>query len=134
VGTLAYKSPDHLEKRTTDPIQEQIVVDGDWLTYSKPAEDIHYTTTLENSRELRGLVEAVRATLAGDRASLERYYTVTLAGPIENWKLALVPAGGRLQGLLGSVTIFGQGAAVRRIDTVEANGDSSQMTIEPAPR
>lgn len=131
-GTLAYSAPNHLEKRTSQPFQEQIIVDGDWLTYAKPAEDIHYTMTLNKTPELRGLVEAVRGTLAGDLAGLRRYYMVSFTSAADAWQLTLLPVDSRVERFLKSVTIDGQATELRQIETVEANGDLSRMTIEPA--
>lgn len=133
-GTLAYSAPNHLEKRTSQPFQEQITVDGDWLTYAKAADDIHYTMTLSKAPELRGLVEAVRGTLAGDLGGLQRYYTVSFTGTVNAWQLTLVPVDSRVERVLKSVTIDGRATELRQIETVEPDGDLSRMSIEPAAR
>lgn len=133
-GTLVYVAPDHLEKRTREPVAEQVVVDGDWLTYAKPADDTHFTMSLSRTPELRGLVEAVRGTLAGDLAGLRRYYAVDFTGTAAAWELTLVPTDSRVQDVLQTVRIDGRGADLHRIETVEADGDVSRMTIEPAAR
>lgn len=131
-GILVYDAPGHLEKHTDAPIEERIVVDGDWLTYTKPADGTHYTLSLAKAPELRGLVEAVRGTLAGDLDGLRRYYDVSLAGSTDDWQLTLIPVDGRVENVLASVRIDGRATDLRQVETVEANGDVSRMTIEPA--
>lgn len=131
-GRLIYDAPARLEKRTTTPFEERLVVDHDWLTYTRPADGTLYTMSLDKAPELRGLVEAVRGTLAGDLDALRRYYEVTLAGSTADWRLTLIPVDARVDRVLASVRIDGRATDLRRVETVEANGDVSLMTIEPA--
>lgn len=131
-GSLVYDAPSHLEKHTAAPIEERIVVDGDWLTYTKPADGTHYTMSLAKAPELRGLVEAIRGTLAGDLDGLRRYYEVSMAGSAADWQLTLIPVDGRVENVLASVRIDGRATGLRQVETVEANGDVTRMTIEPA--
>lgn len=88
--------------------------------------------SLAKAPELRGLVEAVRGTLAGDLDGLRRYYDVSLAGSVADWQLMLIPVDGRVENVLASVRIEGRATDLRQVETVEANGDISRMTIEPA--
>lgn len=131
-GRLVYVAPAHLEKLTEAPAAESIVVDGDRLTYAKPAEGVRRTLDLDAVPELRGLVEAVRGTLAGDLPGLRRYYSVGLDGDLPAWKLTLVPLDARIRNLLRAVAVEGTGASVARVVTTEADGDVSRMSIAPA--
>lgn len=133
-GTLRYVAPDRVEKRTAEPVAEEIVVDGDQLTYVKPAEDLRQTISLDAAPELRGLVEAVRGTLAGNLEGLRRYYSVGFEHVGEGWRLTLVPTAARVREFLKVVRIDGQGTALRRVETIEPNGDVTDMAVEPAPR
>lgn len=131
-GTLLYAAPSRLEKRTETPFQERVAVDGDRLTYERPAEGVRRALDLDAAPELRGLVEAVRGTLAGDLAALRRHYSVGYEGTQDAWRLTLVPVDPRVRELLKVVRVDGAGADLRRVETVEADGDVSTMTIEPA--
>ena len=134
-GTLLYVAPDHLEKRTSEPIREEIVVDGDRLTYARPAENLRRTIGLDRAPELRGLVEAVRGTFAGDLEALRRHYSVGFEGEAgDDWRLTLVPLDERVRGFFRAVRIDGRETRLRRVETIEPNGDVSRMTIEPDPR
>lgn len=130
-GRLVFSAPAHLEKHTDQPVRESITVDGDRLTYALPDEQVRRTLSLDRAPELRGLVEAVRGTLAGDLAGLRRYYSVGLEGTDDAWKLTLVPLDERVRALVAVVEIDGAAGSVRRVATKEAGGDSTLMTITP---
>jgi hypothetical protein len=133
-GTLLYLAPDRVEKRTSEPFLEEIVVDGDRLTYAKPAEGVRRTVGLDAAPELRGLVEAVRGTLAGDLEALQRYYSVGFESVGEGWRLTLVPVDERLRDFLKVVRIDGRETELHRVETIEPDGDMARMAIEPDPR
>jgi Outer membrane lipoprotein carrier protein LolA-like len=131
-GTLHYVAPAHLEKRTSGPTREDLVVDGDELTIRKPSENLNRTLRLEQQPQIRALVESIRSTLAGDLSTLRRYYSVGLDGSTERWRLTLVPLDSRTREFLKVVRIDGIGRDIVGVDTVEANGDTSHMTIQPS--
>ena len=131
-GTLHYVAPAKLEKHTTAPNEELLAVDGDQLTLAKPAEKMRQTLRLDQQPEIRAFVESIRGTLAGDLPTLERYYSVGLDGTSDKWRLTLVPLSSRARDYLKVIRIEGSGPAIRRFESVEAGGDSSSMTIEPA--
>ena len=132
-GTLAFKAPAYLEKRTAGPVPETLIVDGGELTYEKPQEGSRQRLSLDRVPELRGLVEAVRGTLAGDRAALQRFYSIGLDSDANGWRLTLVPLDDRLRGVLRFVRIEGRAAELLQVFTVEADGDSTRMTVTPQP-
>ena len=130
-GRLLYIRPSHLEKNTVTPAPEQLVVDGDMLTITPGPGQPTQTFDLASRPLIRALVETVRGTLSGDLPSLERYYRVTLEGTAQAWRLTLIPADPRVARLVREVRIAGTGADLREIDTVQQNGDSTRMLIEP---
>ena len=130
-GTLAWRAPDHLEKRTEEPFVEDVVVDGDRLSYAKPADGIRRTIGLDQAPELRALVDAVRGTLAGDLAELRRVYSVGFEGSPERWRLTLVPVEPRVKELVKAVLVDGEKDEITQVDTVEPDGDRTRMTVEP---
>lgn len=130
-GTLRYVAPAYLEKRIEHPIQETVQVDGGRLRYSRSADGVDRILGLDDAPELRGLVEAVRGTLAGDLPALQRHYHVAYAAVAPGWRLTLTPRDAAVAALVGRMRIDGQGAELRMVETVEANGDVSTMTLGP---
>ncbi|SNB66784.1 Outer membrane lipoprotein carrier protein LolA [Arboricoccus pini] len=130
-GWLRFRAPARLEKHTTSPITEDLVVDGNRLLLDKPAENVHYDLDLRQVPELASLVEAVRGVLAGDIQSLRAHYSVGLEGQAPGWKLTLVPTEARVKELLKVVRIEGREGTVQDVTTIQPNGDLSSMQIQP---
>ncbi|WP_426955910.1 LolA family protein [Muricoccus radiodurans] len=128
-GTLRWTAPDRFEKHTTAPNEERLVVEGDRLTYQRGT--IRRELSLDQSPELRPLVESIRATLAGDLATLQRHYEVAFEGTPEAWTLRLTPRLARVRAAVQRVTLSGSGGAVRRVETV--GNESSVMQVTPGP-
>ena len=91
------------------------------------------TIRLSARPEVAAFVDSIRSTLAGDRAALERNYKLSLTGSLEAWVLVLVPNDERITSLLKSITVKGVRQQVLGIDYLQADGDRTEMTIEPTP-
>ena len=131
-GTLAWRRPDHLEKITLPPHPERLVLAGARLSLTlgdQPPREID----LAAAPPLAGLVEAIRATLAGDLATLARHYSVGLEGDRGHWRLTLVPSDPAVARFLRVARIEGSGPTPRRVTFTESNGDESDMRITPLP-
>jgi len=131
-GRLTYVAPDRLQKETLAPARSELIVNGDHLTVQQPDGKLR-DISLSEFPELGALVESIRATLAGDAATLSRYYTPTLAGTADDWSLQLEPRDPRLRKLLALVRIHGDGTSIRAVETVDQDGDRTEMTITPDP-
>ena len=131
-GTLSYTAPNRLQKQTLAPSPSSMTVEGDRLTIVQPDGKTR-TLSLSDSPEIGALVASIRATLAGDTATLERYYAPTLTGGAGDWSLVLEPRDDRLRKLLKTIRIQGEGSVIRSIETVEHDGDRTEMTISSAP-
>ena len=128
-GTLAYTAPGHLEKHTLRPKPETLVLDGDTLTVDDKTKNRRRTLTLQQYPVVWALVESMRSTLAGDLASLNRFYRVAFDGSEREWRLTLEPRGLALQRLVSYIRISGSRSSLRQIEVFEAEGDRSVMTI-----
>ena len=84
---------------------------------------------MQNAPLIAGLVESLRATLAGDATELERLYSVSVQGTRERWTLALTPREVEIAGLVKSIVIAGSDSRVVRLEILEPSGDGSVMTI-----
>jgi hypothetical protein len=74
-------------------------------------------------------VEGIRATLAGDLPTLDRFYTVQLTGTAAQWQLLLRPRDAGVTGFIKWIIIQGSQNRMTAIDTASGNGDHSEMGI-----
>jgi outer membrane lipoprotein-sorting protein len=130
-GTLVYARPDRLEKNVLAPYEERTVIAGDSVTIKNRALKQTRTFSLASSAAVSAIVESMRATLAGDRATLERHYNVQLEGRPEAWILTLIPREQKLASLVARVQIAGVREHLKRIEVEETAGDRSVMLISP---
>lgn len=132
-GTLRWSAPDRLEKHTTWPIEERLRVQGDRMFYERPDRGISREFGLDEQPELRALVESIRATLAGDLASLRRYYDVSFDGTADgDWQMVLTPLSMRLRAAVQRITLAGRGAQILSVET-DGGGGITRMHITPQP-
>ena len=131
-GRLIYAAPDRLQKQTVSPSPSDLIVNGDHLTVQQPDGELRYVS-LSQYPEIGALIESIRATLAGDTATLSRYYEPSLGGTSNDWLLQLNPRDQRLRKLLTMVRIQGEGTSIRNVETLEPDGDHTEMTITPDP-
>ena len=129
-GELRYDAPDRLEKRTLKPRAETLVLTGGILTvergHSKRVMDLHtYPQVLP-------FVESIRATLAGDRSSLERLFHVDFAGSVSRWTMTLVPLESKVKQSVSQVRIDGMREQLLKVEIRQPDGDRSLMTLRPS--
>jgi outer membrane lipoprotein-sorting protein len=128
-GRLTFKAPDVFVRETLKPRHEKLAVDGNTLTMS--IGERSRTLQLDASPEAAVIVEAIRGTLTGNRAALERLFETRVGGDAAAWTLELVPRDLRLRGQVASVRVSGRESTVREVRVLLADGDHSVMTIEP---
>lgn len=129
-GTLSYQAPGSLEKVTLAPKPENIVLRGDQLTGTEANGD-RFDVRLSDHPDIGALVEGVRSTMAGDLATLGRYYSIALEGTRDDWHLALTPLDRSVRAKVDAIRIDGTGAQLRRILVHEQDGDRSEMIVTP---
>ncbi len=129
-GELLYSAPDRLEKKTLKPKPEDLVLEGGVVTAQRGKH--HYTLDLKQYPQVLPFIESIRATLAGDRAALERVFKVDFTGNFEHWNLDLVPLDAKLAKTVSVIHIEAQKDFIDTVEIREADGDRSLMTISPA--
>jgi len=130
-GRLLWRAPDRLEKRTEGPVEEILRVEGDRLTLERPQTGLRYALSLDQSPEIRPLVEAIRSTLAGDLATLRRHYGIAFDGdPAGAWRIVLTPRSPRVLAAVQRIEMAGRGAAILALDS-QGGGGTTRMRIEP---
>jgi hypothetical protein len=106
-----------------------MAVDGNTLTLSRGGRN--RTLALDSMPELLGLVEAMRGTLSGDGATLQRYFKSTVSGTSAKWTLDLTPIDSRLAAQVRSMRISGRASDVLGLEMEFVGGDRSVMNISP---
>ena len=87
------------------------------------------TFPLSRAPELAGLQDSFGALLSGDRSLLESLYRLRSDGTRQRWTLQLKPTGAELAARLQTITLYGQGAELRCIETRMADGTEPQRTL-----
>ena len=128
-GSLVYARPDRLEKIVVAPYEERTVIAGNSVTVENRALKQKRSFSLASSAAISALVESMRATLAGDRAALERHYSIQLEGRADAWTLSLAPRDPKLAAMIKRIQVAGVRERVKRIEVEEASGDRSVMVI-----
>lgn len=129
-GELFYTAPDRLEKRTLKPRLESMQLDRGTLTIEQKGK--YHVLPLQSYPEIAAFIDSIRATLAGDRAALERVYQLRLSGEEQAWVLELQPLSERMKKVIRKIRILGERQALRSIEIQQADGDRSLMTITQA--
>ncbi len=128
-GLLFYEAPAHLEQRTLKPHPQSLVVDDGVVTLQLGART--RTLRLADYPQLLPMIESVRATLAGDRAALEREFQLDFSGELAHWDLLLVPRDPALAAQVRRIRLSGEGAAISEVEVLQTDGDRSLMRITP---
>lgn len=126
-GIMTYDAPGRLEKRTVEPRIESLVLDGGTLTIERGGHT--RTVDLASHPQILPFVESLRATLAGDRAALERAFRVEFAGTVARWTLTLTPDDPGIAHTVARVRIEGSRDDLLTVEILEVDGDRSLMTL-----
>jgi outer membrane lipoprotein-sorting protein len=132
-GTLLYARPGRVEKHMLRPREESLVLDGDTLVIENRHTGKRRSLTLQEHPVVWGFAESIRSTLAGDLATLQRFYKVGLEGEARAWRLRLEPIEPRLRQAVAEIRLGGSGTWVNRVEVLEAGGDRSVMVVEREP-
>ena len=130
-GELFYDAPDRIEKRTLRPKPESLVLEKGVVTVRRGART--YALSLRDYPQFAPLIESVLATLAGDRAALERAYTLSLDSADAAWTLGLAPREVAVSAVVARIRITGVGEFVREVEVQRTDGDRSVMTVSELP-
>lgn len=129
-GTLAYRRPSFIEKHVLSPQDETLTVEGDNLTWKNNTTQQKRGVRLQNNLLVWAFVESMRATLAGDMKTLQRFYETRLEGTQARWVLYLTPADEAMRRSVQLMRIEGAGNRMMMVDVLEAGGDRSVMVIK----
>ena len=128
-GELFYDAPDRLEKRSLVPRRESLVLEHGTLHLQLGHRE--RTLALADYPDIAPLIDSIRATLAGDRAALERTFRVEFTGPLSQWQLLLTPRDAAVAHSVRRIRIDGTEQQLREVEIVQPDGDRSVMTLGP---
>lgn len=86
------------------------------------------TFSLSRAPELLSLQTSFGALLDGDRARIEKHYTLATQGTREQWQLTLQPRDAALARKVERIVLHGRGAELRCIET-QPRGEAVQRTL-----
>jgi hypothetical protein len=129
-GELLFAAPDRLEKRTVAPRPESLKVEDGQLTLERGRH--HLNVALASYPQVAPLIEGIRATLAGDRVTLDRLFSIEFTTDGDAWSMRLLPRDADLSRLVRLLRLEGQGGELRQVETLRGDGDRSVMDITPA--
>lgn len=128
-GTLHYRAPDYLKKQIIKPRQESYEIQGNTLRIEKAGDS--ELLDINAHPALQALTVSLRATLAGDLATLQRFYQVRLLGKPTDWTLELEPLEQAVADYVAKLILAGQGNQILRITTLDAQGDATILRLTP---
>ncbi len=129
-GEMRFDAPDHLEKRTLKPHLESLILNGDELTVERGGK--RRVLDLKAYPQVEPFIESIRATLAGDQASLAKNFKLEFAGSVARWTLTLVPIQQKVKQTVAQVRIDGIRDQLSKVEIRQPDGDRSLMTLRPA--
>jgi hypothetical protein len=128
-GILRFDAPDRLEKQTQSPAAEDLIVAGDTVTIARA----HHQSSIRLSDypELSSLLEGIRATLGGNRASLEQHFQVTFQPASSGWELRLAPLPQTTHPGFRIIVIRGHNDVLENVTLEQPNGDRTLIALSP---
>jgi hypothetical protein len=126
-GTIHFSPPGRLARHTLKPIKSTLLIDDDKVQFggAEGAESMDLGT----NPVARAFVDSFVMLLAGNRAGLERYFTLhftSLRGPklpAGAWHLALVPRTSPMDKVIKEITLDGAGLTISTMVVRESSGD-----------
>lgn len=128
-----YRRPDNdtLVREVRAPYRETTTIRAGQATIARDNKTPR-TFSLSRVPELASLQSSFGALLTGDRAQLERTYTLTAQGTRERWSLTLAPKDKALAARVRDINLYGQGVELRCIETRPAKGDAQRTLLASA--
>ena len=135
-GTIDYargagSRPPRMARRTTRPSAQVVLIDAGELRMN----DGRTTSRIDLASQpvVRSFVDSFLQLLVGDRAALERTYTLSIERVANEsaagWSLVLRPRGAPLSSFLREIRFEGQGDVLTRMVMTEVSGDVTTTTF-----
>ena len=129
-GTLSFEPSGNIEKLTTTPIRESVILSAESISI-RGANGVAKTTRLDAQPELAAYAQGLRAILSGDVKSLRRFFEFKAAGTLNRWEIRLMPVDVGMRRAISQILVSGEKGRVRVIETTETSGDVNELTLIP---
>jgi hypothetical protein len=125
-----YRRPDAdtLVREVRTPYAETTTIAGGRASIARDGRSAR-TFSLSRAPELASLQQGFGSLLAGDRTTVEQHYRLKPSGTRERWSLLMTPKDPELAKRVRDITLYGQGAELRCIETAPATGTALQRTL-----
>jgi outer membrane lipoprotein-sorting protein len=120
-GVLHFIPPDRMARRTLAPAESTLVVDGKRVMFRDASGAA--PVDLSGDPSAKEFVDNFTTIFRGDLAALRAKYEVRFAAEPPRWRLELVPRDAVLKRFVASVTLAGEGEAMREMVLLERDGD-----------
>jgi len=134
-GSLYFRPPAFLERTVVSPRRETVRIDATNVTLTTEGDDgkpVERKASLASIPQLASLVLTIRATLAGDLATLRRMYYIDLKQPLPHWRIQMKPVEEPVAGGVTAINMAGDGGDVQRLEFTETTGDRTEILLSPA--
>lgn len=132
-GELEYRAADSLLRRVAAPYRERTEIRSENVVVEREGQKPR-RFSLKRAPELRGILASFGALLGGDRATLERHFTIKTLDDGTHWSLALTPREARTKKRIREVLVVGRADEPRCFTVSETDGDASVMLVGDAAR
>lgn len=134
-GRLYFDPPSTLLRRVEEPRPSEILVTQDAIRIREDGRE--QVMDLRLRADARPLVESMLWLFAGDRAALERVYSIAyevVSDSERSWELRLRPRSAPLDQLIRELRVRGQGQRTQTLEVIETSGDRTRTRIlDPNP-
>lgn len=120
-GVVYFVPPARLVRVISSPGRSRLVVDGDQVRFED--EGVHRALDLSSSPIARQMIDSFVVLFNGDEKRLKELYTADYQAGVGTWSLHLVPRSMPLSRMISAFHLFGTGARIDRIESVEPDGD-----------
>lgn len=125
-GHLIYQAPEHI-RRISDR-GDGFELDGERMRLISNGRVVN-ELIVSDIKPLEAMVGALRATFAGDFATLKANYRLDYQTDKAHWTLDLGSGGQAFSGLFERIRIVGDGATIETIEILERNGDRRSLRM-----
>ena len=127
-GTVYFQPPDRFARVTRDPAETRLVLDGSRMRFEDETgvKDVD----LSENPVARQFAENLIVLWRGDRAALEKIYTLDFHADGTRWQLVLTPRQSPLDKFLRQISLKGDGSTMNEMNVVESDGDRTQTLFE----
>ncbi len=125
-GIIAFAAPNLLLRRAEKPEPSTLLLEGSVLRIADGSGTRRID--LQENSVVRHFVMTFLYVLSGDRASLDRLYTLAFQStPSGGWQLVLTPKAPDLARIIKRATLLGRGFVVEQMTIEEPTGDSTVL-------